>query len=437
MGFDTRKREEELLSRLEPLLKEAEEKQTVPADQVVKERTLLQAACKDYVNSRNSFMAQMIDGMSSNNGDQENPYKNAINSLSPVVSRSFSERVKNVGTPSPQADLFCMRVEMEEATFMKALEQTVIAASKRDYLYKYEGIIKKQIEDLDKRWTEVTKAHQNYDAVEKQITDELTNLIKEASQAAAAKTATKGETAIRYIDTLLKLPTPPGVLGDGAKAVLAVIKESVSYWKGKTDMFSSRLKQFQDAYKSEVGTTLVLFKDFREETQEFIDDFGYDKAEDEKEAGDSALNSFVSSCATDAQKSDATVFADEAKKALAAKLSIAKNIWDDFVKKNEKKFFGPVGPEIAEGLLSTSAWKDRKAALAHTSLHALLKEWRDESRNHQFIEIANKGGELQLLVQPLVDELVVLRAEWEKTMEAVWEFERLNEQREKDAQNLS
>lgn len=439
MSFDPRKREEELLSKLEPLLKEAEEKQTVAKEQIEKERTMLRAACRDYLNSRNSFMNQMLEGLSSTYNDQENPFKNSISNLAPVVSRSFSERIKNVGTPSPQADLFCMRVEIEEATFMVALGHTVIAASKRDYLFKYEGIIKKQIEDLEKRWNEVKRAHENYDTVEKEIADALINVIKEAAQEAAAKTATKGETAVKVIDIGLKLPipSPPGPLGELVTIAKEGLKIAINSWKAKNDFFSARMQQFQDAYKSEVGTTLVLFKDFREETKEFIDDFGYDKAQKESETGERALNDFISACATDGQKYDAGVFSDEAKKAIKAKLETGKRIWDEFVQKNEKKFFGPVGPEISEALLSLSAWKEKKSVMLYPNLYTLLKDWRDETRNHQFIEIANKGDELKVLVQPLVDELVNLNTVWEQTMQTLGKLEALDEQRNRDAQGLS
>lgn len=179
-----------------------------------------------------------------------------------------------------------------------------------------------------------------------------------------------------------------------------------------------------------------MFRDFRAETKEFVDKYGYDRAVRQAEEGERALEEFISNCSTDGQKYDAGAFRDDCKKFLQAKRDAGRNAWDDFVRKHEKKFFGPVGPDIGEKMLSTSAWRDRQAALMHINLHGLLQAWRSETRSHQFIDLAGKSDELRVLVGPLAEELVNLQGEWEKTLEALGQLEKLNEAREKDAQNL-
>jgi hypothetical protein len=169
---------------------------------------------------------------------------------------------------------------------------------------------------------------------------------------------------------------------------------SLGYWRKATDQFSYRQSLFKDAYKSEVGTTLVLFKDFRSETRRFIDDYNYEKAQKECEAGEAALEELVNACPAPGQKEDLRLFVNEARLRL------------------------------------------RKRNMYHMNLHAMLKAWRDDNRHLKLVEIAKLGGEAKQLVGYIVEEMVALKSALDATIAAVIELERLNDAREQDARAL-
>jgi len=433
MAFDSRFREKELLLRLDPLFAEAEAKASAPPAQLKMDRFVLTQACKDYVTTRNFHLDLMLRQLETAVIDIENPFKTQLTELTPFVGRTFAERIKNNGKPSPQADLFCMRVEIEEAAFLAGMKRVVEAAAKRDYLLRYEKILKKHTEDLEVRWKSVVAQHASYDASEKRIVEEIERIIAEAAAEAAAQTSPRGESYMRYLDILLTAPIP---LPETLSMARTLAKGAVGYWRKVSDQFSYRQSLFKDAYKSEVGTTLVLFKDFRSETRRFIDEYSYEKAQKECDAGEAALEQLVVASPAPGQKEDLRLFVNEARLRLRERFNQSKWAWDDFVRKHDKKFFGPIVPHIKDELLSTSAWQERKRSMQHMNLHALLKVWRDDNRHLKLVEIANQGSEVKQLVGYIVEEMVALKSALDATITAAIELERLNEAREQDARSL-
>lgn len=433
MAFDSRVREKELLMRLDPLFAEAEAKTSAPPAQLKQDRIVLTQACKDYVTTRNFHLDLMLRQLETAVIDLENPFKIQLTELAPLIGRTFAERIKNNGKPSPQAELFCMRVEIEEAAFLAGMKRVVEAAAKRDYLHRYEKILKKHTEDLEVRWKSLIAQHASFDANEKSIVEEINRTIAEAATEAAAQTSPRAESYVRYLDIALSLPIP---LPETLSFIRTFAKNAVGYWRKVTDQFSYRQTLFKDAYKSEVGTTLVLFKDFRSETRRFIDDYNYEKAQKECEAGEAALEELVKASPAPGQKEDLRLFVNEARLRLRERFNQGKWAWDDFVRKHDRKFFGPIVPHIKDELLSTTAWNERKRNMYHMNLHALLKAWRDDNRHLKLVEIANLGGEAKQLVGYIVEEMVALKSALDATIAAMIELERLNDAREQDARSL-
>lgn len=433
MAYDSRAREKELLARLEPLFAEAEAKASAPPAQLKQDRFVLTQACKDYVTTRNFHLDVMLRQFETAVIDLEIPFKTQLTELTPFIGKTFAERIKNNGKPSPQAELFCMRVEIEEAAFLNGMKRVVEAAMRRDYLLRYAKILKKHTEDLDVRWQSVIAQHTNYDANEKRIADDIDKVIAEAATEAAAQTSPRGETYVRYLDIALNLPIP---LPETLSGIRTIAKGAVGYWRKVTDQFSYRQTLFKEAYRSEVGTTLVLFKEFRSETRKFIDDYNYEKAQKECDAGEAALEELVNVSPAPGQKEDLRLFVNEARLRLRERFNQGKWAWDDFVRKHDRKFFGPIVPQIKDELLSTSAWQERKRRMYHMNLHAMLTAWRDDNRHLKLLEIANLGGEAKQMTGYIVEEMVALKSALDATIKAVHELERLNEARERDTQSL-
>jgi len=440
MPFEMRRREQEMLARIEPLYREAAAAGAAPKAQLDVEQTMLRRACSDYVVARNRLLDDIWRALETPAGNPREPLvRNILATLAPVVKRSFSERLRNLGTPTPQADLFCIRVENEEAAFVAGLSKVVEMASKRDLAAQYLATVKKQADDLDVRWKDLERQHGAHDDVQKRAADELLKVLSGAASAAAAKTATRNERIAKLLELVLRFPIDKLLPDVELKNALALLREAVKYWRAIYDMTPVRKQMLKGAYLSESGTTVVLYRDFHAETRRFIEAFGYDRLSKDCERGEAALEEFVAACPSEAQKADMRVFIDELKRFLRLRRDEGKSCWDDFVKRHERKFFGPMSPANLEALLSDKAWSEREAVIVntHDNLLSLLRVWRDETKQHQFISAGSQGEELRLLLAPVAQEFAELLAVWELNLRLEGELESLCDVRENDVKSLS
>ncbi len=441
MPFESRRREQELLARIEPLYREAAAAGVAPKAQLDVEQTLLRRACMDYILARNRLLDDIWRALEAPAGNPREPLvRNILATLAPVAKRSFSERIRNLNAPTPQADLFCIRAENEEAAFFAGLPKVVEMASKRDLAAQYLVTVKKQSDDLEVRWKDLERQHGAHDEVQKRAADELLRMLSGAASAAAAKTATRNERIAKLLALVLRFPIEKLLPEVELRNALALLREAVKYWRAVYDMTPVRKQMLKGAYLSESGTTVVLYRDFHAETRRFIEAFGYDRLLlKECDRGETALEEFVAACPSEAQKADMRVFVDELRRFLRLRRDEGKSCWDEFVKRHERKFFGPMSPVNLEALLSDKAWSEREAVIVntHDDLLSLLKAWRDEAKQHQFISAASQGEELRLLLAPVVQEFTELLAVWELNLRLEGELESLCEARENDVKSLS
>ena len=439
MPFEARTREQELLARIGPLYREAAAANVAPKAQLDVEQTMLRRACMDYVLSRNRLLDDIWRVLDAPAGNPREPLvRNILATLAPLAKRGFSERIRNLSAPTAQADLFCIRAENEEAAFFAGLSKVVEMASKRDLAAQYLAAVKKQADDLDVRWKDLERQHGVHEEAQKRTADELLKMLSGAAAAAAAKTATRNEQIVKALAILLKLPIEKLLPEIELKNALNLLREAVKYWRAVYDMTPVRKQMLRSAYLSEAGTTVVLYRDFHAETRRFIEAFGYERLLKECGRGEAALEEFVAACPSDGQKADMRIFVDELKRVLRLRRDEGKACWDDFVKRHERKFFGPMSPQNLEAMLSDKAWHERENLIVntHENLLSLLSAWRDEAKQHQFISMSSQGEELRLLLAPVVQEFVELIRVWELNLRLEGELESLCDDRENDVRSL-
>jgi hypothetical protein len=273
-----------------------------------------------------------------------------------------------------------------EEKFAGALEKAVIAAQARDYMTVYLQTVHQQMNYLEIKWNAVLSRHQSYKQREEAAIDEVKKLISEAA-AKARDLETKMVTAVG--DTVVKIKglierLPEG----GADAVQIPANNEVVIAGHATEVFrlfamgvETQRSRFESYFREEIGSVLFLFRDFREDTKEFIDKFGYKQVLKREEEARRALDAFESSAATSSgNKIDAEQFADAARILVKGHANNAKKTWDGFVTKHEKKFFGPVGPNIAKALLDREVFETKYERLQAENLHQLAEKWRSNIR---------------------------------------------------------
>jgi len=139
--------------------------------------------------------------------------------------------------------------------------------------------------------------------------------------------------------------------------------------------------RFERYMREEMGAVLFLFQDFREDTQRFIDEFGYREVTEREEAANRALAAIASNGATtSSNRTDAETFATAATILVKGHVNNARNTWDDFVEKHQEKFFGPIRQAFSRALLDRDAFEARYARLQAADMAELAARWRDNAR---------------------------------------------------------
>ena len=313
-------------------------------------------------------------------------WREHVRSLKDALATFCSTQARLQQPPTEWSARFVASNGVAETAFVDALEAAVVAAEARDTLTKYVRDVREEIKSLETKWESITASHRSYESQEHAVIEQVERMINEATSNARdahtklveAVSASVKSTA----DQLDRIPEggadPAGIPADNA---IKIIGKMIECWQYLKAGIEDQKYRFESYFREELGTPLFLFQDFRQETQRFIDKFGYEDAVEALTDGLRGLDAIVSRGGTSsANQADAKTFAEAAKIMLQGHGNTAKNTWDDFVTKHKGKFLGPVSPDFAKALLDRETFQRKYDRLAVADLHALAKMWRDGSR---------------------------------------------------------
>jgi hypothetical protein len=250
----------------------------------------------------------------------------------------------------------------------------------------YLQILGQQTKDLETKWNATISRHTTYAQQEMSAMDEVYKIIADAISS-ARDLETKIVAAIgSTLETIKKLIE--GLPEGGADAMdipfnneLVIAGTVVEKFKLLLTGVDTQSTRFASYFREEIGSVLFLFQDFRDDTKEFIDKFGYQEVLKREDGSRSALDGFKSAAASSSgNKTDAEQFAEAAGILVKGHVNNAKNTWDDFVQKHEKKFFGPVGPDVSKALLDRDVFENKYERLQARDLNDLAEKWRSNIR---------------------------------------------------------
>ena len=156
------------------------------------------------------------------------------------------------------------------------------------------------------------------------------------------------------------------------------------------------------------------------DTQEFVDDNGYDVMKALYDEAEGELEDFEG-VGTSGQREDAEVFVNLLVDALEDRLAAGGNIFNAFVAKHNLKFFGPVGPDISEFLIETKTWLAETDRVSGLDLERVLATWRSDSNSFFGVSLTADGitdYEREFITEQLRDDLVELQAAIDKAGQA-------------------
>jgi hypothetical protein len=275
------------------------------------------------------------------------------------------------------------------------------AGAARDVIVENGRVVKEMTELLETKWEGLLDLDGTYDEQEKAAVRDLQQLVREAMHEVARDQATLvSKLVIAKDERKAKRTVAVGLMD----AIKLAMRGSIEGLAKTTGEYPKVRKRLQDAMKSEQGGVFFLFKDVRGDTDLFLrkNEFGKAKAAYEDARG--GLDRAKSACATSGQKEDVDALSRAVLEKLSGHLSRTEATQNSFMKEHEKKFFGPVGPDIANALLETGQWVEWERQFQALDLDALARRWRSDASGFYSSQLGSIPGEDREVLRGMVKQ---------------------------------
>ncbi|PYS88275.1 MAG: hypothetical protein DMF64_20915 [Acidobacteria bacterium] len=453
--YEGRKRElSEALTRIQP---------TIPID----EQLSFALRLDQYITARDEALVSMC-ALIADTGDakRETDVRDKLARGRDAFKDTLGNALSSIQTPSLPGLVFHNMVVADEDRFWKSLEKLNLGAL-RDNLMLRKEILKAYTENLKEKWETMTMENRPLLEAEKlatnqviawldKSTDESANKMQQAKKATvdlgeairgvqrdtteycadlARKFAEKymadnevdrkiaGEIWANLVRELrpgdwlrTKLSTVLiGEFKDLPKHVLEALKiyaVTVNY------EYTQRAATYRDNIRKQTDGIFAVFSQTRRDTDAFIKNNGFDVAKKQYQDAIDTLNRWVTDLPTDGLKKDGKDFSDAVIKGLSQHMTAMEQIFNNFIKENEGRFFGPLGPNIQQALAGEREWDDYLSKLLGRGrgVEEKLREWRNDA--HQILEI-DLENMLQMLKPSLPDQQEEIEQEFQQVIESV------------------
>src|SRR6266702_4536657 len=289
--------------------------------------------------------------------------------------------------------LWVQKAGVDEAKFWQYLAKAEVAAETRDFIARYRKEVQEKTEALEKKWAKLTEAHEAFGVSEKAAVDEINALVDEAAQAYSGANkdiqeevvgAAKLASQVAGVAIIAAAKLAGAQLDDSVRQAVDLARETIEksaeYWEAKHGGAEVRMERIRNAFRADRETVIVMFMDFRADAEQFVKDRGYSEVTSRMEKARSALADFNSNGgSTSGLKSDAEALVGQLLPKLQAQADRARDLWDDFVKKHEHKFFGAFSTDFRAALLNVggASWDPQFQAILSQNLNQLAQKWID------------------------------------------------------------
>jgi hypothetical protein len=321
------------------------------------------------------------------------------------------------GVPTATAISFSIRTSMAERKRLELLKNARKVAACRDAVASYRKTVADKISVLEVKWEELKTKHKDFDKQEQEVHAEIVKMLEEAVEKGAREHQSRkekivgwGVVASKFVGGVVtgviasKAGVPPEVIEIPAEGA----KIEAERWLDMNRQLLERQRKFRDLFQRELSTTLVTFGPIRRDTQDFVEKYSYEpKITNALEEAKKALAALSgSSELTPGQRADAVELERALLPMLESRVKEAKELWDNFVKANHKRFYGGIPTEKVDDLFDLNAWRDRGRLLIDKpkSLAEQLGRWRAEARNRFEVPITGFSPEIRDEIQKRFDE---------------------------------
>jgi hypothetical protein len=422
----------ELTARLEELAKGA----TVTPQ----EKKALSDGLKDWLSARERCfkdLIELIEEDSPSRQEQEAAWVQRVKQARADLGKTLGDSLRNVSTPTVHALGYRATVVQEEDRMLEALEQAKVG-EKRDLIVKNQAKVKEMTSLLEEKWNGgILSIDKSLDEQEKAVIQELQDLAKETVDEWSRENTRIIEKIGLFVSRdkskqpATLSPTSP-ILIDINGLVLGQMEILIKKY-GKYAELRSKLQQYQ---QSERGGVFVLFREVRKDTELFLRENEFPRAKRAYEEAKDGMGKVASACTTSAQREDISNLTSELLSKLSRHLSATESVQNEFIKRNERKFYGPLGPDIKEALLETRQWEDWSRQFSSLDLDAHLRKFRSAADG--FYEVSVSGltsAEKDLLKGVLKEDhgkLYSLCEQWAKDYGELEELHKKRREAERD-----
>jgi hypothetical protein len=365
-------------------LRESLQNQPAP-DMPDRDRRLLREAVDAWDAERRSVLGALCVLLQPGGGEAAALWRGGVDRLREHL-RRFSDTLQSVTSPLEGSLQFIQSSATADDAFVSAVGAAVVAAEARDEMVRYLDLVRQETASLEVKWNAVTAQHASYQQQELAVIDQVDALVRDAIRAARDLDA---KVASLIADSLSTAREVLQAMPEGGADTLSIPNNNelvaagmaVDTFRALAAGIEDQRARFERYMREELGSVLFLFSDFRQDTQRFIEAFGYQTVLKQEEAANRALEGIVSNGGTSpGNRKDAEQFVEAARTLVRGHVNDARNTWDAFVEKHDRKFFGPVGPDIARALLDRDLFEAKYRNLQAENLNALAATWRGRAR---------------------------------------------------------
>jgi hypothetical protein len=393
------------------------------AEETAKIRDAMNTYLRDREDRLSTLLALIGDTGDKRLGDVVNCFSQWLDSL-----KRFGDGLNSTSDISTSALIFVTRASFEEKQAIESLRATNVGAAHDVLIYRAK-VLEEKIKALADKWGKLNGETGYFDATEKASVDAIRRLVDDvirktgpaADQLArvpndlynAVKSELKllnesvsrlgksagldgaarkvWEEGVKVIDPAGKLrsaltkealkaagvalpstddPNPSRELGESIRATSQFIDV----------LLQQRVNEYREAIQKRTSGLLVLFNETYNDTKKFVEENGFDKAKVRYQETSDTLDRWASELPSDGLKSDFGDYRKALLDRLSRHLSEIETMYNRFVRENQGRFLGPLGPDISEALTQTKKWEEYRVGLVSMGLDEKVRKWREDLR---------------------------------------------------------
>ena len=356
------------------------------------ERDGLPKAYEAYIGARNKALTDLLEIIKEGDPGRKEQQRRFVDRAEALKSDlgKFADALKPVDKLSPTALGILNGITQREGQFIEALKLLKVA-EQRDAIVEQRRRMVEMTELLETKWKGLLDLDNNLDRQEQQMAQEIQKALEQAINNAAGSRKNiqeKMKTVVAVIAGVGK-KIPNDAIKQMAEILDHINKEWYAKWLEAQNYAGQRVRTYTDLTRGEHGGVFVLFSDLRRDTDLFIRENGFDKAKERYGKAKEDLERLPDNYSGSGPKADAAEWSKLALEHINNHLKASEEAFNNFVRKHEKKFFGPIGPDVREELLETQVWDRLESEQRRLDLDERLRAWRGDAKG--FFEVSLSG----------------------------------------------